>query len=118
MIPPTSDTRSAAPPRCNGTYWSETRPSSRHPFLVVPEEHVEGYDVAIAYDPLVFTRGVLAASSHTFNNRFSTRDLIVAELGLRDGRALKVACTHWPSRSVSGSEALRFAATAWCWRIS
>ena len=80
--------------------------------VAVPGEKLDGWDVAVAYDPAVFPTGVAEARSYVFSNRFATRDLLVADLRGAAGRRLTVAATHWPSRSVSESQPLRFAAAA------
>jgi Endonuclease/Exonuclease/phosphatase family len=66
----------------------------------VPNEQVDGYDVAIAYDPAIFT-GQSTARSFTFENRFATRDLLTASLQLPNGGSLLVAATHWASRTMA-----------------
>lgn len=82
---------------------------------VVPaSEQVAGWDVAIAYDPAVFTSGVTHAESHVFSNRFSTRDLLVAHLSTGSSQPLVVMGTHWPSRKVSSSQPERYAAASYC----
>ena len=84
--------------------------------VAVPGEQIDGYDVAIAYDPALFT-GVAASESHNFNNRFATRDLLMANLMLADGTELTVCGTHWASRSMIEGTPLRFAAAAYCSRL-
>jgi hypothetical protein len=81
--------------------------------VTVPDEHVDGYDVAIAYDPERFD-GVRSAETHQFSNRFTTRDLVVATLSVRGGRDLVVANTHWASRRMPEGLPLRHAAAFGC----
>lgn len=77
-------------------------------------EQVSGWDVAIAYDPAVFPGGVTHSVSHVFNNRFNTRDLLLARLGTASGAELVVMATHWPSRKVSDAQPERYAAATYC----
>jgi hypothetical protein len=79
----------------------------------VPNEQVDGYDVAIAYDPTVFT-GPSAARSFTFDNRFATRDLLMVSLGLLHGGSLLIGATHWASRTMAEAESLRIGAAVFC----
>jgi endonuclease/exonuclease/phosphatase family metal-dependent hydrolase len=86
-----------------------------HMAIVAPAgEQVSGWDVAIAYDPGAFPGGVTRSESHVFNNRFNTRDLLVARLSGGSGRELVVMATHWPSRKVSDAQPERYAAAAYC----
>jgi endonuclease/exonuclease/phosphatase family metal-dependent hydrolase len=83
--------------------------------VVTPaSEQVSGWDVAIAYDPAAFPGGVTHSQSHVFNNRFNTRDLLVARLSSGPGRELVVMATHWPSRKVSDAQPERYAAATYC----
>lgn len=86
--------------------------------VIVPGEQVDGYDVAVAYDPNVFTGGVVSCTSHLFDNRFATRDLLEATLAVGDGRQLTVCATHWASRVLAEAVYLRFAAAAYCTRVA
>jgi Endonuclease/Exonuclease/phosphatase family len=86
--------------------------------VIVPDEQVEGYDVAVAYDPNKFTGGVDTATSHLFDNRFSTRDLLEVTLSVGDGRQLTVCATHWPSRILGEAVYLRFAAAVYCTHVA
>jgi endonuclease/exonuclease/phosphatase family metal-dependent hydrolase len=79
----------------------------------VPREQTDGYDVAIAYDPAVFA-GHSDTRSFTFDNRFDTRDLLVANLQLPNGGLLIVLATHWASRTMSEAEVLRVGAAIFC----
>lgn len=86
-----------------------------HLVSVVPaDERVAGWDVAISYDPAAFPGGVTHSESHAFNNRFDTRDLLLARLAAGSGEELVVLATHWPSRKVSTAQPERFAAAAYC----
>lgn len=79
----------------------------------VPGEKMEGYDVAIAYDPSIFA-GHSDGASFTFENRFATRDLLVAHLRLPGGRSLTVLATHWASRTMAEAEVQRISAAIFC----
>ena len=74
---------------------------------------MDGYDVAIAYDPARFT-GVSDQRSFTFENRFATRDLLMATLELAGKPAVTVCATHWASRTMSNAEVLRVGAATFC----
>lgn len=82
--------------------------------VVPPGEQVAGWDVAIAFDPGAFPGGLTHSESHVFNNRFDTRDLLLARLSCGGGRELVVIGTHWPSRRISTSQPERFAAATYC----
>src|SRR4051794_30996505 len=82
----------------------------------VPNEQVDGYDVAIAYDPAIFS-GQITAQSFTFENRLATRDLLTAALQLPHGSSLIVAATHWASRVMPEAEALRIGAAIFCGHV-
>jgi hypothetical protein len=84
--------------------------------VMVPGEAMDGYDVAVAYDPDVFT-AVSSAESFTFENRFATRDLLAATLQIDGGRAITVLGTHWASRSMSDAEVLRIGAALFCTNV-
>lgn len=84
--------------------------------VTVPNEAMDGYDVAIAYDPAEFT-AVDDARSFTFENRFATRDLLMATLRRDQGRALTVLASHWASRTMSDAEVLRIGAAIYCSNI-
>jgi len=84
--------------------------------LSVPDEAMDGYDVALAYDPATFVT-VSNARSFTFENRFATRDLLMATLHLDDGRVLTVLASHWASRTMSDAEVLRIGAAIFCTNI-
>ena len=81
--------------------------------VTVPGEAMDGYDVAIAYDPARFP-GVSDEQSFTFENRFATRDLLIATLQLAGGAKLTVCATHWASRSMSNAEVLRIGGGIFC----
>lgn len=81
---------------------------------VVPAgERVAGYDVALLYDPAVLS-APLQASSWTQNGRFSTRDGLFADFQIPGRGDLSILVTHWPSRKLAESEALRIAAASFC----
>ena len=84
--------------------------------LTVPNEAMDGYDVAIAYDPATFG-SVSDERSFTFENRFATRDLLMATLHLDQSRALTVLASHWASRTMSNAEILRIGAALYCTNI-
>jgi hypothetical protein len=84
--------------------------------LTVPNEAMDGYDVAIAYDPATFG-SVSDERSFTFENRFATRDLLMATLHLDQSRALTVLASHWASRTMSNAEVLRIGAAIYCTSI-
>jgi hypothetical protein len=84
--------------------------------VAVPNERMDGYDVAIAYDPATFG-SVSDQRSFTFENRFATRDLLVATLHMDQSRALTVLASHWASRSISNAEILRVGAAIFCTNI-
>ena len=84
--------------------------------LTVPNESMDGYDVAIAYDPATFG-AVSDERSFTFENRFATRDLLMATLHLDQSHALTVLASHWASRTMSNAEILRIGAAIYCTNI-
>src|SRR5215208_1400685 len=81
--------------------------------ITVDDERVAGYDVAVAYNAAVFTEQ-RDARSYVVDNRFATRDILQATLKHVTGDDLTVIATHWPSRQMSNSEALRISAAAYC----
>ena len=95
---------------CAGAGWPELVD------VTVPGEATDGYDVAIAYDPAEFS-GVTEARSFTFENRFATRDLLMATLSRGQGPDLTVLASHWASRSMSDAEVLRIGAAIFCTNI-
>ena len=84
--------------------------------VTVPNERMDGYDVAVAYDPATFG-SVSDQLSFTFENRFATRDLLVATLHLDQSRTLTVLASHWASRTMSNAEILRIGAAIFCTNV-
>jgi endonuclease/exonuclease/phosphatase family metal-dependent hydrolase len=78
-----------------------------------PEERVSGYDVVVLYDPQQVA-GHRDAFSYTLYNRYSTRDVLRVTLDLGSAGPLHLIGVHWPSRKITGSESLRFAASFYC----
>jgi endonuclease/exonuclease/phosphatase family metal-dependent hydrolase len=66
----------------------------------------QGYDVAVAYDPAVFTP-LGPPRSHNVHLRFDTRDILEVPLRTPGGAELLVLANHWPSRRISSSGPLR-----------
>jgi hypothetical protein len=81
--------------------------------VAIANETTEGYDVAIAYDPATF-QGHAQARSFTFENRFATRDLLVATLTRQNMPSLTVLASHWASRMISNAEVLRIGGAIFC----
>jgi endonuclease/exonuclease/phosphatase family metal-dependent hydrolase len=84
--------------------------------LADPHEAMDGYDVAVAYDPAEFSAAA-DIRSFTFENRFATRDLLMATLQLDQTHALTVVASHWASRMMSDAEILRIGAARFCTNI-
>jgi hypothetical protein len=82
----------------------------------VPDESLDGYDVALLYSRDVFTEAE-AARSFNFQNRFATRDVLSVSLKTAAGAPLRVACTHWASRRLTNAEPLRISAADYCSRL-
>jgi len=82
---------------------------------------VRGVDVALLYNPLLFT----VTSSHPYrltlpnNPKFRTRDQLLVS-GLLDGERFHIIVNHWPSRrnGEKGSRSLRVAAAELCKHIT
>jgi hypothetical protein len=79
--------------------------------LDIANEQVEGYDIGVVYDPALFT-GHSDAQSFTLENRFATRDVLLATL--EGTHPLKVMASHWASRTLVEGEVLRIAAAFFC----
>jgi endonuclease/exonuclease/phosphatase family metal-dependent hydrolase len=84
--------------------------------VTVANEDVAGYDIALAYD-----RALLGpageARSYNIHNRYSTRDVLEVPLATPSGARLTVIHNHWPSRMLSGAEALRIGAADYVSRL-
>ncbi|WP_136805864.1 hypothetical protein [Desulfosediminicola flagellatus] len=84
----------------------------------VPNTTLDGLDVALLLNEELFDVSSLHVRSLSLDNRFSTRDLLIARVPHKATQQdVVIAVAHWPSRLISEGEPLRFSYSVFLYRI-